>query len=63
MIYAKIHNVNARKRSDLIQPDKILKDMFGDNLRPGKKQEANLLDKFRIMALETGGRDHRSKKR
>jgi hypothetical protein len=63
MIYAKIHNVNARKRADLVQPDKILKDMFGDNARPSERQSANLLDKFRIMALETGGRDHRSKKK
>lgn len=60
MVYTKIHNVNATKSSQIIHPDKLIKDMFGRKDVPVKPMD--LLDKFRMLALETGGVDHRKRK-
>jgi hypothetical protein len=60
-IVAKVHNVNARKKKDLVDPAKMVEQMFGVN-EPPKAKQSNLMDKFRMLALQTGGKDYRKSK-
>lgn len=60
-IVAKIHNVNARKKKDLVDPVKMIEQMFGVVETPKAKQ-VSLMDKFRMLALQTGGKDYRKSK-
>lgn len=57
MIYTKVHNVNVTKRSDTLDPSKMIQDMFGGGII--KQDPVSLLDKFRLLALETKGKDYR----
>lgn len=61
-ITAKIHNVNARKKSDMIDPAKMIEKMFGKQQQTKAKTKENLIDKFRMLALQTGGQDFRKSK-
>jgi hypothetical protein len=61
-IVAKIHNVNARKKSDMVDPAKMIDKMFGSTEQPPKAKQSNLMDKFRMLALQTGGKDYRKSK-
>lgn len=62
MIVAKIHNVNARKKADLVDPAKMVEQMFGKVEQPKAKRKENIIDKFRMLALQTGGQDFRKPK-
>lgn len=61
MVVAKVHNVNARKKGDMVDPAKMIEKMFGKS-EPPKSKQANIMDKFRMLALQTGGQDHRKSK-
>lgn len=61
-VVAKVHNVNARKKSDMIDPNKMLDKMYGNQAPTPKAKQSNIMDKFRMLALQTGGRDHRKSK-
>lgn len=62
-IVAKVHNVNARKRGDMVDPAKMIEQMFGKiDTPPPQQAKENIIDKFRMLALQTGGRDYRKQK-
>lgn len=61
-IVAKIHNSTAKKRGDLVDPANMIEKMFGRETQPVERVKDNLIDKFRMLALQTGGRDYRKSK-
>ena len=64
MIYSAVRNSTARKRSELVDPTKMLNQMFP---LPKEKQHdkagTNLLDKFRMLQVQSGGKDYRNRNR
>lgn len=59
MVYSAVRNTTARKRSELVDPSKMLNDMFPKPVKAKQKTALTLMDKFRMLQVHTGGKDNR----
>lgn len=62
MVYSAVRNTTARKRSELVDPSKMLDQMFPKPVKSKEKRALTLMDKFRMLQVHTGGKDNRKMK-
>lgn len=62
MVYTAVRNTTARKRSELVEPNKMLDQMFPKPVKAPSKATSTLMDKFRMLQVHSGGRDNRKVK-